>query len=244
MLHVCILLRCTNLVLFFCQSACDEQSPARGHDRAALDRRREIDGLDPLPEPATPAFVQDVRPQMDWCENPHVQKLHGTMSFDFPRETIMRPIFVLSKHQRNNEFLFPPMEAYENATSKEALSKYLPWESKTVNKLLWRGTSTGDSYSKRKSDPNYDWRKQHRPRLHLMAQRREGEQAVWLKRGKEWVPENWGVARLNQQYLDVGLTGKPHQVGVCLVCVCCVSHAELSTFPVQPSRRDMRRNGR
>lgn len=192
-------------------SACDEDSPARGHDRVMENRLREIDGLDPLPEPATPAFVQDVRPGFDWCQNPGTQKLHGTMSFDFPRDTTMRPIFVLSKHQRNNEFLFPPMEAYENATDPEAIKKYKPWAEKTINKVFWRGTSTGDSYSKRKSDPNYDWRKQHRPRLHLMAQAEEGSKDIWLRRGREWVPEDWSIKRLNEHYLDISLTGKPHQ---------------------------------
>ena len=160
-----------------------------------------------------PAFVKDVRPGFDWCQNPEVRKLHGTMSFDFPRDTVMRPIFVLSKHMRNNEFLFPPMEAYENATDAKALQKYQPWASKTVNKIFWRGTSTGDSYSKRKSDPDYDWRRQHRPRLHLLAQKEEGTADVWLHRGRDWIPENWSVKKLNEQYLDIGLTGKPHQVG-------------------------------
>lgn len=195
-------------------------------------RLRELDGLPPLPEPpstcspcnslecvetdfvrlAAPAFVKDVRPGFDWCQNPETQKLHGTMSFDFPRDTVMRPIFVLSKHMRNNEFLFPPMEAYENATDAQALKKYKPWSQKTINKIFWRGTSTGDSYSKRKSDPGYDWRRQHRPRLHLLAQQEEGTKDVWLHRGREWIPENWAVKKLNEQYLDIGLTGKPHQV--------------------------------
>jgi hypothetical protein len=161
-----------------------------------------------------PAFVKDVRPGFDWCQNPTIQKQHGTMSFDFPRDTVLRPIFVLSKHMRNNEFLFPPMEAYENATDASALKKYLPWEEKTINKIFWRGTSTGDSYSKRKSDPKYDWRKQHRPRLHLMAQAEEGTKQIWLQRGREWVPEDWSVKRLNEHYMDVGLTGKPHQVRI------------------------------
>jgi hypothetical protein len=104
------------------------------------------------------------------------------------------------------------MEAYENATDATALKKYKPWSEKTVNKIFWRGTSTGDSYSKRKSDPDYDWRRQHRPRLHLMAQQEEGTKDVWLHRGREWIPENWAVKKLNEHYLDVGLTGKPHQV--------------------------------
>jgi hypothetical protein len=47
-----------------------------------------------------------------------------------------------------------------------------------------------------------------------MAQKEDGESEVWVKRGKEWAPESWSNKRLNEQYLDVGLTGKPHQVSV------------------------------
>lgn len=192
-------------------SACPEDSPARGKDRAMQNRLRDLDGLPPLPDPAVPAFVQDVRPGMDWCQVPGVKKLHGTMSHDVTKDSVLRPIFVLSKHHRNNEFLFPAMEAYENFTSADAQKKHLPWNQKTINKLFWRGSSTGDSYSKRKSDPGYDWRKSHRPRLHLMMQQEEGDTEIWVKRGREWEPEVWSVAKLNAEYMDVGLAGKPHQ---------------------------------
>jgi hypothetical protein len=155
-----------------------------------------------------PAFLADPRPAFDFCQNPITQQLHGTMSFDFPRETILRPIFVLSKFSRNNEFLFPPMEAYENSTTPEARKKFQPWESKSINKLFWRGSSTGDSYSARK---NYDWRKSHRPRLHLMMQNETGNVDLWVKHGREWNEEQWSTAKVNEYYMDVGLTGKPHQ---------------------------------
>lgn len=155
--------------------------------------------------------MQDVRPIFDFCQNPIIQKQHGTMSFDFARESVLRPIFVLSKFSRNNEFLFPPLEAYENSTSAAGRKHYLPWNEKTINKLFWRGSSTGDSYSKRKIDPEYNWRNSHRPRLHLKLQNQTGESEIWVKRGREWVPEQWNNGELNKAYMDVGLTGKPHQ---------------------------------
>ncbi|KAJ9107286.1 hypothetical protein QFC21_000733 [Naganishia friedmannii] len=192
-------------------SACDENSAARGRDRAMENRLREMEGLESLPEPASPAFVKDVRPGFDWCENPEIKKMHGTMSYDFARQTVLRPIFVLSKFMANNEFLFPPMEAYENATDLAAIKKFKPWSEKTINKLFWRGTSTGDSYSKRKGDPTYNWRSQHRTRLALMAQNKTGEAEVWVNRHGTWEPEYWNVQKLNDAYLDIGLTGKPHQ---------------------------------
>jgi hypothetical protein len=45
-----------------------------------------------------------------------------------------------------------------------------------------------------------------------MAQAKEGLGSIWVKRGKEWKLEEWTKKRLNQEYLDIGLTGKPHQV--------------------------------
>lgn len=195
-------------------SACPDNSPARGKDRAMENRLRELEGLPPLPPPPQPAFIKDVRPGMDWCNVPEVKSLHGTMSYDVTKDSVLRPIFVLSKHQRNNEFLFPALEAYDNFTTADAQKKHLPWSAKTINKLFWRGSSTGDSYSRRKSNPDYDWRKSHRPRLHLMMQAEEGDAEIWLKRGREWAPETWSVKKLNEEYMDVGLAGKPHQCNV------------------------------
>jgi len=154
-------------------------------------------------------FVHDPLATYDFCSNPSLLSSHGSLSFDFARDSVLRPFFQWSKNTRNPEFLATPLEAYENATSASAKAKYTPWEEKTINKLFWRGSSTGDSYSRRK---NYDWRESHRPRLHLMVQEKEGERGVWVQRGKEWVKEMWGRGKLNEVYMDVGLTGVPHQV--------------------------------
>lgn len=45
-----------------------------------------------------------------------------------------------------------------------------------------------------------------------MAQGKEGDQGVWVERGKEWVWEVWNKGRLNAGWMDVGLSGQPHQV--------------------------------
>lgn len=103
------------------------------------------------------------------------------------------------------------MEAYENHTSASAQGKYAPWESKTIDKVFWRGSSTGDSYFKRE---NYDWRRSHRPHLALMTQAEEGKRKIWVDRAGEWKAEEWSMKDLNEKYMDVGLAGKPHQVGL------------------------------
>lgn len=157
--------------------------------------------------------MYDPAPGYDFCYTPENLRLHGALSFDFTRETILRPIFQLSKFARNPEFLTTPLQAYENVTSEAARKKTMKWEDKTVDKLFWRGSSTGDSYAKKK---NGDWRRSHRPRLHLMAQNGQGSDEVYVQRGRQWERESWEKGKLNEVYLDVGLTGKPHQVSVVL----------------------------
>jgi len=154
-------------------------------------------------------FVDDPRPGYDYCDAPDNLKLHGALSFDFARETMLRPIFQLSKFARNPEFLTTPLQAFENHTTKAAREKTMPWEEKTVNKLFWRGTSTGDSFSKANKR---DWRKSHRPRLHLFAQNSKGNEQVYVQRGQSWELESWDGGKLNEMYLDIGLIGGPRQV--------------------------------
>ncbi|WVN88726.1 uncharacterized protein L203_103939 [Cryptococcus depauperatus CBS 7841] len=156
------------------------------------------------------SFIYDPFLTFDFCYNPDLLHNHGALSWNFVRETMLRPIFQLSKFSRNPEFLTTPLEAYENFISVSAQKKYSPWNEKTINKLFWRGSSTGDSYSKR-SNTNYTWRESHRPRLALKTQAQTGEENVWVRRGYAWEKESWPLAKLNEAYMDVGLTGGPHQ---------------------------------
>jgi hypothetical protein len=45
-----------------------------------------------------------------------------------------------------------------------------------------------------------------------MAQEIEGMRRVWVQRGNVWKLEEWNRGQLNEGYLDIGLTGHPHQV--------------------------------
>ncbi|EIW68082.1 hypothetical protein TREMEDRAFT_63970 [Tremella mesenterica DSM 1558] len=184
-------------------SACPEGSPAWNRSLDIQEGRM----VGPLTERET-TFIYDHQTASDFCVHPRLTHLHGALSFDTPRDTVLRPLFQYSKLSLNPEFLTTPLEAFANLSSSAAQEKYSPWEEKTVNKLFWRGSGTGDAYSKRK---NYNWRQSHRTRLALMAQRRDGDEEVWVKRGREWEKEKWGVGKLNEAYLDVGMSGKPHQ---------------------------------
>jgi ABC-type antimicrobial peptide transport system ATPase subunit len=54
-------------------------------------------------------------------------------------------------------------------------------------------------------------------KLHFLANQGNGRRVdadvgVWVKRGREWEWEKWRKMKLSEVYMDVGLTGQPHQV--------------------------------
>jgi len=152
-------------------------------------------------------FIHDTRTTYDICQNPSHLQQHGSYSFDFARRSHLRPLFQWSKQYRNSDILSTPLEAYSNT------STYIPWDQKTDKRIFWRGSPTGDSYRKGKhTDDLGGWRMSHRPRLALMAQETEGKTKVWVQRGNVWRLEEWDRGVLNQEYLDIGLTGNSRQV--------------------------------
>jgi hypothetical protein len=169
----------------------------------------ELKGKALIPE-AT--FIHDPAATYDFCSNPSHLQTHGSFSFNFARQSKLRPLFQWSKQFRSADILTTPLEAYMNHTFPYVANQYTPWDSKTHNKVFWRGSSTGDAYTKNKNTKG-TWRTSHRPRLALMAQSKEGLERIWVKRGTEWRLEEWTKKRLNEEYLDIGLTGHPHQVG-------------------------------
>lgn len=46
-----------------------------------------------------------------------------------------------------------------------------------------------------------------------MMQQVEGDRDVYVKRDLLWRKETWSNRKLNEVYMDVGLSGQPHQVG-------------------------------
>lgn len=184
-------------------ASCSETSPARllnGTDPIDLITKKES------------TFVYDNKPGMSYCENPLLMRYHGAFTWPQRRHAGMRPVFQLSKLSQNNEFLLTPLEAYKNASSRDGIAQTSPWSEKTINKLFWRGSTTGDSYTQpKKARPGYNWRWSHRPRLHLFAQNQEGEARVWTKRKDGWNLERWTRHELNEKYLDIGFAGRVHQ---------------------------------
>lgn len=149
---------------------------------------------------------------MDYCSTPELISTHGAFTFPMRRNPKLRPVFQLSKPQQNGEFVVTPLEGYRNATSKGGIEQTSEWSEKTISMLFWRGLATGDHYTVAKPGrPGYDWRKSHRTRLHLFAQRMDGNVPVWVKRENGWVQEDIPRLDLNTRYLDIGLVNKPVQ---------------------------------
>jgi hypothetical protein len=178
---------------------------------------REVSDFVPIPQKresiisatdAETTFIHDHPYTYDFCNNPYFLSYHGSLSWDQSHSTKLRPVFQLSKNARSGDFLITPLEAFVREDHPRARSFHMPWEQKDIPKLFWRGGPTGDSYGTRK---NYDWRRSHRPRLHLLAQNTTGSADVWVKRQGEWVKESWGTKRLNEAYMDVGLVGDAHR---------------------------------
>lgn len=124
----------------------------------------------------------------------------------------LRPLFVLSKYSNNAEILAVPLQAFKNLSSTS--SEFLPWDSKDINKIFWRGSSTGGF------NHQIPWQLSHRMRLHLMVNGKKNdrnalsskEREVMMPDGKGgFAIETWDDATLSKAYLDVGLSGSAMQ---------------------------------
>ncbi|KAG7570939.1 hypothetical protein FFLO_01137 [Filobasidium floriforme] len=105
-------------------------------------------------------FVQDPSvSQFDICNHPEYMDLHGALNGRRPHvQQTLLPTFSLSKTALHTDVLGVPMEQW-----MESLPT-IPWERRTQDKLLWRGSNTGAYYS-----DEIDWRKTHRVRLVELA---------------------------------------------------------------------------
>lgn len=129
--------------------------------------------------------------------------------------SFLRPLVVLSKYSNNAEILAVPLQAFKNLSTIE--SEFHPWEEKDIDRVFWRGSSTGGFNTQR------PWQDSHRMRLHLMINGQKGREDELKEKMREvMMPDGKGgfelvtldEATLSESYLDIGLSGEPHQVRV------------------------------
>ncbi|KAL7421169.1 hypothetical protein Q5752_004054 [Cryptotrichosporon argae] len=190
-------------------NACPPDSPAwvRDVDTAVKPWVR------PIAVPADdqhPNFIYAHRDTFDFCYNTDLLTFHGEYSYDFPRASKLEAVFQQSKYAGNGNLILTPLDYYKNASHPESVSAYVPWEEKTVPKLFWRGSMTGDHYDHRKDS---NWRNSHRIRLHTKTHETDGTSPILVQNTNDgtWYTQEWSNAVLNEAYMDVGLTGKAFQ---------------------------------
>ncbi|GAA5866861.1 hypothetical protein JCM1840_004292 [Sporobolomyces johnsonii] len=151
---------------------------------------------------AARSFIWDHAKVMDLCQHPEARKLHGhTMQQGVPLGPVV-PLFAFAKTRLHADILSTPIEQYED----HYVGYDPPWEGKSQNKVLWRGSTTGVEF-----DRHTPWRRSQRARLHLMSHETEGDKPViWSQRGllRE---SNMSIATLNQLYMDTSFSGALQQ---------------------------------
>lgn len=102
----------------------------------------------------------------------------------------------------HSDVLVTPLEQYDD----DYLVYDPPFEYKTQNKLMWRGSTTGTEFR-----TGYNWKESQRARLHYMSAAREGTQEVlWSDHGAMQLM-NASTASVNPKYFDMRFSGVPAQ---------------------------------
>ena len=112
------------------------------------------------------------------------------------------PLFTWAKTPLNNDILVTPLEQYDDDYKEYDP----PFAEKTIDKLLWRGSTTGTEFR-----VGYDWEKSQRSRLHFMSLETEGTtELMWSNHGKLEMM-NASKKAVNEKYLDTRYSGSPAQ---------------------------------
>ena len=109
--------------------ACARNSPLRRSERG--------EQIPDYTGEAQRSFIWDHSKASDLCQHPEFRKLHGhTMQQGVPLGPLV-PLFTFAKTRLQADILVTPLEQY----SETYVGYDPPWESKSKNKLLWRGSS-------------------------------------------------------------------------------------------------------
>merc|ERR1711939_1096234 len=145
---------------------------------------------------------------MDLCAHPERQPIHGFHAWEGPRPGLLYPIFTFTTSSLHSDLLVPPLEQYDSPVGPD-----LDWDQKPLNKIVWRGTTTGADLS------NPHMRKwSQRPRL-CRLHKQDGRVTVPLapedSDGELGPIESWNLDAKTYaaKYFDFKFIGEPAQCG-------------------------------
>lgn len=130
--------------------------------------------------------------------------LHGFTSAPGTNLANLVPLFTFAKTNLHSDVLATPLEQYS-----DTYIGYDPvWDEKSINKLLWRGSTTGAEFAK-----GVEWQLSQRARLHFMTHETEGKKNVlWAdKKESKMRVDDFNTKDLNQLYMDASFSGVPVQ---------------------------------
>jgi len=179
-------------------SACPPDSPLRSFNYT--DR---FHNPDEFMRPARKTFIADFRASMNPCNTPelvHISTMNGYVAGPDMIRTPF-PLFVQSKTMPFSDLLGCPNED----PFPEPLDD-VPWNKKTDDRLLWRGSTTGMEF--RVDSPG--WNMSQRLRFVQLTNRKDGTVPV-LPPPKTMQEEigtalEWELSKLNEFYMDTGFT--------------------------------------
>lgn len=155
------------------------------------------------------SFVWDHKATMDPCEHPELTQIIGALAAygkgPVPQD-YMYPVLAMCTTKLHADVLTVAMEQFV-----ERIEDDLPWDEKTDDRLLWRGSTTGILIRE-----DMPWSISQRMRLADKAQQQVGEVDVLVAASPTHAvgqPIERRYRELNEQYLDVGFVGQPIQCG-------------------------------
>ncbi|BGP55771.1 hypothetical protein JCM8202v2_003378 [Rhodotorula sphaerocarpa] len=149
------------------------------------------------------SYIYDHQEAMNLCNHPEIMNLHGFTSVSGTKPGPLVPLFTFAKTNVHSDILVTPLEQYS-----DSYIGYDPdWEKKTLNKLMWRGSTTGiDFYEE------HDWKNSQRARLHFLANEKRGTKDVlYAEEDGPIAEKRYNVNGLNRAYMDVAFAGGPVQ---------------------------------
>jgi hypothetical protein len=160
-------------------------------------------GSKPMPMSKHRSFIYDHPAAMDICQHPEIMPLHGATTSLGTNLGELVPLFAFAKTVVHSDILATPLEQY----SSSYIGDDPDWEHKSINKVLWRGSTTGAEFAK-----NVKWELSQRARLHFLSHAEEGSLPVMF--ANEAGMERQGIfdiKGLNEAYLDTSFSGEAVQ---------------------------------